>query len=117
MTDLAFAADDAVKKQLAGWQRDLGAVRRLSPKTLEAYHGDLARFLEQLNLFRIGASWGGLHSLVAPVKLEGARRTKPWQQSANLVRFSIGLEHPEDLLADLEQGLARYSIDREVAAG
>jgi cystathionine beta-lyase/cystathionine gamma-synthase len=51
------------------------------------------------------------------VKLEGARRTKPWQQSANLVRFSIGLEHPEDLLADLEQGLARYSIDREVAAG
>jgi cystathionine beta-lyase len=100
------------------WARDFqGACGVFSAILRPGGDGDLARFLEQLNLFRIGASWGGLHSLVAPVKLEGARRTKPWQQSANLVRFSIGLEHPEDLLADLEQGLARYSIDREVAAG
>jgi len=49
MTDLAFAADGAVKTQLAGWQRDLGAVRRLSPKTLEAYGRDLGQFLAFLS--------------------------------------------------------------------
>lgn len=45
MTDLAYAVDEAVKKQLAGWQRDLGAVRRLAPKTLEAYTRDVGQFL------------------------------------------------------------------------
>ncbi|MDR3475959.1 MAG: tyrosine recombinase XerC [Devosia sp.] len=45
MTDTAFAADAFVKTQLAGWQRDLGAVRRLAPNTLEAYGRDLGQFL------------------------------------------------------------------------
>jgi integrase/recombinase XerC len=45
MTDTAFATDDAVKRQVAGWTRDLGAVRRLAEKTVEAYAGDLAQFL------------------------------------------------------------------------
>jgi integrase/recombinase XerC len=48
MTDTAFAADDQVKKQLALWQRDLGAVRRLAPNTLEAYGRDLGQFLQFL---------------------------------------------------------------------
>jgi integrase/recombinase XerC len=49
MADLAFAASDEVKAQLAGWQRDLGAVRRLAPKTLEAYFRDLAQFMAFLS--------------------------------------------------------------------
>jgi len=48
MTDTAFATDDFLKSQLAAWQRDLGAVRRLAPKTLEAYGRDLGQFLSFL---------------------------------------------------------------------
>jgi integrase/recombinase XerC len=55
MTDLAYAADEAVKKQFAGWQRDLGAVRRLAPKTLQAYSRDLIQFLAFLSTHTGGA--------------------------------------------------------------
>jgi len=45
MTDSAFAADQNINARVAGWQRDLGAVRRLAPKTLDAYTRDLVAFL------------------------------------------------------------------------
>lgn len=45
MTDRAFATDAFVLSQIAAWMRDLGAVRRLAPKTLEAYGRDLDQFL------------------------------------------------------------------------
>jgi integrase/recombinase XerC len=45
MPDTAFSTDDALAAHLAGWLRELGAVRRLAPKTLEAYQRDLAQFL------------------------------------------------------------------------
>lgn len=45
MPDTAFSTDDALAAHLAGWLRELGAVRRLTPKTLEAYQRDLAQFL------------------------------------------------------------------------
>jgi integrase/recombinase XerC len=45
MTDTAFAADAFVRTQLSNWQRDLGAVRRLAPNTLEAYGRDMGQFL------------------------------------------------------------------------
>ena len=49
MTSTAFAADDTVKQQITLWQRELGAVRRLAPKTLEAYDRDLAQFVAFLS--------------------------------------------------------------------
>jgi integrase/recombinase XerC len=45
MTDSAFATDSAIRSHLAGWRRDLGAVRRLAPKTLEAYGRDVDQFM------------------------------------------------------------------------
>src|SRR5436305_2750982 len=45
MTDTAFATDDFIKSELAGWQRDLMSVRRLAINTLEAYQRDIAQFL------------------------------------------------------------------------
>ncbi|HEY4202465.1 MAG TPA: tyrosine recombinase XerC [Devosiaceae bacterium] len=45
MTDTAFAIDDFLKTQIKRWERDLGAVRRLAPNTLEAYGRDLGQFL------------------------------------------------------------------------
>lgn len=41
MTDAAFAIADSLKPHVADWQAHLGSVRRLSPKTLDAYSRDL----------------------------------------------------------------------------
>jgi integrase/recombinase XerC len=45
MTDIAFLVDELLKRHIANWQRDLGAVRRLAALTLEAYQRDLSQFL------------------------------------------------------------------------
>jgi cystathionine beta-lyase len=91
------------------WRRDFTGASGVFSVVLEP-HGDtaLAAFLEHMRLFRIGASWGGLHSLVAPARLDGSRSVVPWQAAGPVVRFSIGLEHPDDLVEDILEGLHRY---------
>ncbi len=55
-----------------------------------------------VKLFTHATSLGGAHSLIEHrASVEGANTRSP----ANLLRFSIGLEHPDDLIADLEQAL------------
>jgi cystathionine beta-lyase len=61
-------------------------------------------FVDALQLFRIGYSWGGPVSLVVPYDLK-PMRTLPYAYAGVVVRFSIGLEDPQDLIADLEQAL------------
>ncbi|MFN4267011.1 MAG: PLP-dependent transferase [Aquabacterium sp.] len=61
-------------------------------------------FVDALKLFKIGYSWGGPVSLAVPYKLS-AMRTMDASLKGNLVRFCIGLERPEDLMADLDQAL------------
>lgn len=68
-------------------------------------------FLEALELFTLAESLGGVESLVAhPATMTHAAMTGEDQQAAgiggNLLRLSIGIEHPEDLLSDLERGFA-----------
>jgi cystathionine beta-lyase len=60
-------------------------------------------FLEALILFGMGYSWGGYESLAVPVD---PRRTVSQPPAPNLVRLHIGLEDPDDLIADLSQALA-----------
>ncbi len=67
MVDSAFATDDALRTQLAGWQRELGAVRRLSANTLTAYGRDLDQFLSFL-----AGHTGGPVSLQTLADLRGA---------------------------------------------
>lgn len=62
-------------------------------------------FIDRLELFGLGASWGGYESLVLPVNLSAMRTVTDWSDSGPVIRFHIGLEHPTDLIADLRQAL------------
>jgi cystathionine beta-lyase len=65
---------------------------------------DVFRFVDSLELFHIGYSWGGVTSLAVPRGDEPNRPDNPY--GGRLVRLSIGLEDPQDLIADLEHALA-----------
>lgn len=67
MVDSAFATDDFIRAQLAGWQRELGSVRRLAANTLEAYTRDIDQFLS----FLAGHA-GGPVTLATLKELRGA---------------------------------------------
>lgn len=66
----------------------------------------LAAMLDGLELFGMGFSWGGFESLIIPFRPERALR--PFSARGPALRVSAGLEDPDDLIADLEAGLARF---------
>ena len=88
------------------WKRDFaGAGGLFSVIFNEAYNEEQTdRFIDSLQLFKIGFSWGGAHSLCVPYRMQ-CMRTR-WTEKGQLVRFNIGLEDPMDLIADIEQALA-----------
>jgi cystathionine beta-lyase len=60
--------------------------------------------LNSLELFGIGASWGGYESLIIPAFPDRYRTATPWNAAGPLLRLHAGLESPADLIADLEHG-------------
>ena len=85
------------------WKRDFtGSTGLFSIVLKDTDEAAAARFVESLDLFGIGYSWGGFESLAVPVR---ARRTVSTPPAGTIVRLHIGLEDPDDLIADLEQGL------------
>ena len=66
-------------------------------------------FVDALKLFKIGYSWAGPVSLAVPYDVAAMRPGSPWR--GTLVRFSIGLEDPADLQADLQQALQAVRWD------
>ncbi len=88
------------------WQRDFTGGCGLFSFTLAPGIDDAARcrFVDALALFGIGYSWGGFESLALPVDPAPIRTATAWPRDRLAVRLSIGLEHPEDLIADLARG-------------
>lgn len=90
------------------WKRDFRGATSLfgvvlKPCPMEAVHA----MVDGLELFGIGASWGGYESLVLVAHPERLRTAVPWRGEGPLLRLHVGLEDPEDLKADLEAGFAR----------
>lgn len=71
--------------------------------------GDKGRvaLLDGLALFGLGYSWGGYESLALPVDPARYRTATKPDFAGPLIRLSIGLEDPADLIADLRAGLDR----------
>jgi cystathionine beta-lyase len=92
------------------WQRDfLGAAGLFSIVLKPCSKNAVAAMLEGLELFGMGASWGGFESLVLPFNAASLRTATTWKPEGPTVRLHIGLEDVEDLKADLEAGFARLT--------
>jgi len=87
------------------WRRDFSAAASLFSIVFQPQISQAAidHFIDQLQLFHIGFSWGGSHSLALPYDMSNTR--KSWPYEGGLVRLYIGLEDTDDLIADLEQAL------------
>jgi cysteine-S-conjugate beta-lyase len=89
------------------WKRDYKGASGLFSIVMNG--GDAAaaaRLIDGLELFGIGYSWGGYESLAVPADPVRTATRPEWQ--GPLVRLHIGLEDPDELIADLAAGLARF---------
>jgi cystathionine beta-lyase len=92
--------------QHALFKRDfLGSSGLFSFELKAATPAQLAALCERRHHFKIGYSWGGFESLIMPAKISALRTVRPWT-GGPLVRLHCGLEDAQDLINDLEQGLA-----------
>ena len=90
------------------WKRDfLGSSGLFSIVLKPCSKKAVSAMLDGLELFGIGASWGGYESLVLPFDATHYRTATKWQAEGPTVRLHIGLEDVADLKADLEAGFAR----------
>lgn len=90
------------------WKRDFTGASGLFAFSLkQTNERAVAAFFDGLELFGMGYSWGGYESLLVPVQLEKSRSATVWPHKGTLVRIHVGLEHVDDLIADLEAGFAR----------
>ncbi len=94
------------------WKRDFSGSSGLFSIVLDGGGESTSRwkkkadaFLDALDIFGLGYSWGGYESLAVPVFL-GDRTVAKAPTEGPVIRLQIGLEDTEDLLADIMQGLA-----------
>ncbi len=96
------------------WKRDFtGACGLFSIVLKPVPEAAVAAFIDALTLFGIGASWGGFESLVIPFDCDDVRSATTWSPGGPGVRFHIGLEDVDDLIADLERGFAALAAAPE----
>jgi len=92
------------------WKRDMTGASGLFGIVLDGWSvHDAKRFVDGLELFGIGASWGGFESLAILALPEKLRSAVPWTAEGPLIRLHIGLEDPADLIADLDASFQRVS--------
>jgi cystathionine beta-lyase len=97
----------------ANWQRDFTGSTGLFGVVLAIGGRDgCAPFFDGLRHFGIGYSWGGYESLAIPTSPEKLRRTAIPSYPGLTLRLSIGLEDPDDLIADLSAALDRLEASQ-----
>jgi cystathionine beta-lyase len=91
------------------WARDFKGSSGLFSFVLKGGN-DAARaaLIDGLAHFGIGFSWGGYESLILPIDPQPLRSATHREEEGPMVRLQIGLEDPDDLIADLAEGLRRF---------
>ena len=98
------------------WKRDFtGACGLFSVVFKPTSEQSVHAFLNELALFGLGYSWGGFESLAILFDCTEYRTATKWAPGGPTVRLHIGLEDPDDLIADLERGFAAMSAGRRAS--
>jgi cystathionine beta-lyase len=98
------------------WKRDFAGAAAVFGVMLQPCSREVqAAALATMTLFQIGASWGGVHSLVAPSDPRKGRQFCDWPSEGPYWRLSIGLEDSGDIIADLGKALAALDGHRQHA--
>ena len=88
------------------WKRDFSGACGLFGVILRPVpEAAVAAFVDGLQHFGIGYSWGGFESLIVPAHIR--RTASPFAAEGPVLRIHAGLEDAGDLIADLEKGLKR----------
>lgn len=87
------------------WRRDFAGSSGLFAFTFKEDYSEkeIASFINSLDLFGIGFSWGGFKSLITAGKYK--RFSQSEYSGKTVIRLNIGLEDSDDLIKDLEKGL------------
>jgi len=88
-----FAQRELRDQQMSGWTGLFSFIPTCQDQ------GQVTKFLEALSLFQLGVSWGGHESLA--VALPHSSLLRP--ETTWVVRLYCGLEHPGDLIKDIQQ--------------
>jgi len=92
------------------WKRDFTGASGLFGVVLKDVSKDaVAKMLDGMDLFAMGASWGGYESLMIPTDPGRYRSASEWPPAGPSLRLHIGLEDLDDLIEDLEKGLGRLT--------
>jgi cystathionine beta-lyase len=92
------------------WARDFTGASAAFGFVLKAVSSEqVTAMLEGMQVFSMGFSWGGYESLIVPCDPQVQRTAALWNAAGPLIRLSVGLEHPDDLITDLKAGLARLA--------
>jgi cystathionine beta-lyase len=91
------------------WKRDFTGASSLFSVILKPCSREaVAAFIDGLELFGLGASWGGFESLILPFQPAAHRvAAHRWSPETAGIRLHIGLENTDDLIADLTAGFDR----------
>ena len=90
------------------WKRDFTGATGLFGVVLKPVSEQaLAAMIDGLEHFGLGYSWGGYESLIIPAHF--VRTATAFKAAGPVLRIHAGLEHPDDLIADLAAGFARLN--------
>ena len=92
------------------WKRDfIGASGLFSVVLQPVAKARIDAMLDGMLIFGMGWSWGGFESLIIPIYPERIQTATEWNPGGPCLRLAIGLEDPDDLIADLARGFARLA--------
>lgn len=90
------------------WKRDFTGASGLFGVVLNPQSDEAMRaMLDGMTCFGMGYSWGGFESLILRSNPASSRTATQWPWAGPLLRIHAGLEHPDDMIADLEAAFSR----------
>ncbi len=96
------------------WRRDFKGTNGLFGLVLKPGPAKATdAFLDRLELFGLGFSWGGFESLAVWGDPQVRNPERGWTAAGALIRLHVGLEDPADLIADLRGGLDAFAASCE----